>query len=391
VTRTSPLKVVVVGAGVFGASAAWSLARRGHRVTLLEQGTPPHPLAASTDLSKAVRGDYGPDPFYAELHRACLPIWRTWPVFHETGMLFMSREPLAPGGFEFESLQVQRALGVPVERLDQAALAARFPAWHRAGYPDGYWNPHAGWVESSALVAHLLDLATHSGARTLTRHAVVDLDVRAGRVQGVVLANGETVTADRVVVAAGAFTPQLLPWLSRRLVAVGQPVFHFRPAEPALFQGHVFPVWAADIAGTGWYGFPLSPSGVVKVAHHGPGRAMRATDPREVAPDDESRFRAFLSERLPALADAPVVATRLCLYTDTADGDFLIDADPEHPGLVVATGGSGHALKFAPLLGELVADATLDTPSPWRARFAWRRSASPTTQGPADAARFTGS
>jgi glycine/D-amino acid oxidase-like deaminating enzyme len=150
-------------------------------------------------------------------------------------------------------------------------------------------------------------------------------------------------------------------------------------------------VWAADIAGTGWYGFPLSPSGVVKVAHHGPGRMMRATDPREVAPDEEARFRAFLRERLPALADAPVAATRLCLYTDTLDGDFLIDADPDRPGLVVATGGSGHALKFAPLLGDIIADATLDAPSPWRARFSWRRSAEAVAQRSADAARFTGS
>jgi len=388
---TSPLNVVVVGAGVFGASAAWALARRGHRVTLLEQGTPPHPLAASSDLSKAVRGDYGADPFYAELHRACLPLWRTWPVFHETGMLFLSRAPLAPGGFEYESLRVQHALGAPVERLDSRALGPRFPAWRDAGYPDGYFNPHAGWVESSALVAHLLALAAGAGAHAHARHPVVDLAEREGRIAGVVLANGEVIAAELVVVAAGAFTPQLLPWLSGGLRAVGQPVFHFRPADPTLFQAQVFPVWAADIAGTGWYGFPLSPSGVVKVAHHGPGRMMRATDPREVAPDEEARFRAFLRERLPALADAPVAATRLCLYTDTLDGDFLIDADPDRPGLVVATGGSGHALKFAPLLGDIIADATLDAPSPWRARFSWRRSAEAVAQRSADAARFTGS
>ena len=56
-----------------------------------------------------------------------------------------------------------------------------------------------------------------------------------------------------------------------------------------------------------------------------------------------------------------------------------------------ATGGSGHALKFAPLLGDIIADATLDAPSPWRARFSWRRSAEAVAQRSADAARFTGS
>ena len=386
---TFPLDILVVGAGIFGTSAALALAQRGHTVRLLEQGTPPHPLAASTDLSKAVRGDYGRDTFYAELHQACWPLWQGNPAFHPTGMMFLSRRPASPGDFEYESARVQERLGVTLARLGPAALAARFPAWNAGLYPDGYYNPQAGWVESARLVRDRVDAAIANGVQCLVEHPVESLHSVGGRVAGVRLRNGERLTADLVVCAAGAFTPGLLPWLEGTLRAVGQPVFHFRPADPHPFRAEVFPVWAADISGTGWYGFPANADGLVKVARHGPGRVMKAEDPRVLDAGEEDRFRAFLRESLPSLADAPVESTRLCLYTDTFDGDFLIDRDPEHPGLVVATGGSGHALKFAPLLGEIIADAALGVPSKWRARFAWRSSPRPGAPR-AEAARFIG-
>lgn len=384
-----PLDILVVGAGVFGASAALSLVKRGHRVRLLEQGQVPHPLAASTDLSKAVRGDYGRDSFYTELHRACWPLWQRSPFFHPTGMMFLSRRPLSPGSFEYESVQVQERLGGTAERLRPVALAARFPAWNAAVYPDGYFNPQAGWVESARFVQDLVEQAVALGVRRLEDCPVEALDEVGGRVAGVLLRGGERLRADLVVCALGAFSPLLMPWLGERLKAVGQPVFHFRPADPRPFEGRVFPVWAADISSTGWYGFPANADGLVKVARHGPGRVQSADAPREVDADEEHRFRAFLRESLPSLADAPVEHTRLCLYTDTFDGDFLIDRDPDRPGLVVATGGSGHALKFAPLLGEIIADAALGVDSRWRPRFAWRAAPHPGSPG-AEAARFTG-
>ena len=72
--------------------------------------------------------------------------------------------------------------------------------------------------------------------------------------------------------------------------------------------------------------------------------------------ETEARCREFLRETFPELARAPLDSTRSCLYCDTADGDFWIDQDPRREGLIVAAGGCGHAFKFAPLLGEIIAD-----------------------------------
>jgi glycine/D-amino acid oxidase-like deaminating enzyme len=132
-------------------------------------------------------------------------------------------------------------------------------------------------------------------------------------------------------------------------------------------------VWGADISRTGWYGFPALPDGRLKIGHHGPGRRVHPDEPRTVLPQEIENVRHFLEASLPSLADAPIAATRLCLYCDTFDGDFWIDHDPDRPGLVVAAGDSGHGFKFAPVLGRLIADVVERRPNPWKARFAWRR------------------
>jgi sarcosine oxidase / L-pipecolate oxidase len=96
---------------------------------------------------------------------------------------------------------------------------------------------------------------------------------------------------------------------------------------------------------------------------------------------EEERFRAFLRESFPGLASAPVAATRICLYCDTFDGNFWIARDPERPRLVVAAGDSGHAFKFTPVLGELIADAVECRENPWLGRFAWREPAAAGREG----------
>jgi glycine/D-amino acid oxidase-like deaminating enzyme len=152
----------------------------------------------------------------------------------------------------------------------------------------------------------------------------------------------------------------------------GQSVFLLRPREPALFAAERFPTFGADISTTGYYGFPILPSGLVKVANHGPGRERSPDEARDVPVEDETRLRAFLRTAFPSLADAEVAQKRTCIYCDTRDEHFWVARDPEREGLTVATGGSGHAFKFAPLLGGWIADAALGVESPELQKFRWR-------------------
>lgn len=376
--------IAIVGAGVFGVTAALALQRRGSTVTLFDPGPLPHPLAASTDISKVIRMDYGPDDAYMALMEIAFEGWRRWnrewpePLYHEVGILFLTQAPMQPGELEYESYQRLLQRGYQPERLDRETIARRFPAWRAAAYVDGYFNPVAGYAESGRVMTQLLMLAQAAGVQLRAGQAFARLLERGSRVAGLIADDGERFHADQVLVTAGAWTPYLLPWLAGILRANGMPVFHFRPAQPALFQPAVFPIFSANLPVTGYYGFPIHRDGVVKVGHHGPGRELHPSAPeRGVTADEIDRVRAFLHQTLPDLAEAELVSTRQCFYCDTWDGHWWIAPDPERPGLWVAAGDSGHAFKFAPVLGELIADAMDGRPHPWLARFAWRPEARP--------------
>lgn len=371
-------RVVVVGGGIFGVASALELSHRGFGVDLVDTGPLPHENASSTDISKVVRMDYGADLFYAELGERALAGWRRWnrewgeELFHEVGFLMMRRDTMAPGTFEGDGFELLTGRGHPLQRISADQLARRFPAWRASNYPDGYFNPQGGWAESAAVVARLLARARELGVRIYPDARFAGLIDGGSRVRGIVTAAGDELRAGHVVVAAGAWTPTLLPELSESLWAVAQPVLHFRPRETTNLLPGRFPVFAADISGTGWYGFPLNEDGILKVANHGPGQKVHPDAPRRVTAETEARCREFFRETFPELAEAPLESTRSCLYCDTVDGDFWIDRDPGREGLIVAAGGSGHGFKFAPLLGEIVADVVERRPHPTAGRFAWR-------------------
>jgi glycine/D-amino acid oxidase-like deaminating enzyme len=374
----SKRSILIVGAGEFGLTAALELLRRTWAVTVIDPGPIPRDSAASTDISKVVRMDYGADEQHTALGEAAITGWHLWnrqwgaSLYHEDGFLVLARGAMQPGGFEHESFSKLAARGHKLERLNAAALRRRFPAWTAEIYPDGYFNPRGGWAESGNVIARLAAQARVDGVAVREGVAFQRLIESGSRVTGVVTAAGEELRADFVLVAAGAWTPTLLPHLSPFMWATGQSVVHLHVANPREWQAPRFPVWAADIARTGWYGFPALDDGRLKVANHGPGRRVHPDEPRVVLESDIARFREFLRDSLPALADAPIVGTRLCLYCDTFDGNFWIDHAPARPGLVVATGDSGHAFKFAPVLGGLIADAVEHKPNPFLARYAWR-------------------
>lgn len=371
---------IVVGAGVFGITTALEMRARGYQVAVFDPGPLPHPLAASTDISKIVRMAYGSDDTYVAMAEQAYTGWLQWneklgdTLFHEVGLVTLTRAPMSPGGFEYESYHLLLQRGHHPERLTGDAITQRFPAWKPGVYVDGFFHAQAGYAESGRVVDALIRLAQAQGVTLHAGETVETLLKEGHQVTGIGTRAGNTFYAEHIVVASGAWIPLLVPDLASILKITGHPIFHLKPTDPELFTSPHFVVFTADTSHTGWYGFPLHPrEQVVKIGNHGVGQLLHPErDARVVTETDVEQLRTFLAGTFPALQDAPIVATRRCLYADTSDGDFWIDRHPQWAGLTVAGGDSGHAFKFAPILGGLIADAVEGKTNHWLSKFRWR-------------------
>lgn len=386
---------LIIGAGIFGVTTALELRGRGYDVTLIDPGPLPYPLAASTDVSKVVRMEYGKDRQYMRMVMQAIKGFQQWneefgeDLYHETGVLMVSKEPMSAGGYVDDSFRMLLQEGQWPEKLSADEITRRFPAWNPSEYAEGFYHARGGYAESERVVSKLVAQAKRDNVAVYAGQTADELLLHGSRARGVRTQEGQTFLAEHTVVAAGAWTPWLLPELQQVMQATGHPIFHLRPSDSALFTPPNFVVFTADTARTGWYGFPLLRGGIVKVGNHGVGLPLHPEhDERAVYEEDCAQLRGFLASTFPALLEAEIVYTRRCLYNDTLDEHFWIDRHPDKEGLSVATGGSGHGFKFAPVLGGLIADVVENKTNDWAQKFRWRNLAAD-TQGQ-EASRFHG-
>jgi sarcosine oxidase len=136
-----------------------------------------------------------------------------------------------------------------------------------------------------------------------------------------------------------------------------QTAFWFQTNDSPNFDASRFPVFMADVPGGCFYGIPATDGRGLKVARHyaapelqSPDEIRRTIDSREVSP-----IREFVKRHIPN-GDRPVEHFSVCIYTLTPDRHFVIDRHPQHANVAIACGFSGHGFKFAPVVGELLAD-----------------------------------
>ena len=372
-----PDSVLIIGAGIFGLTTSIELRKRGYQVTVLERGVIPNPLASSFDRCKVIRPDYGADEFYVEMMETAFSGWDSWnrewpiPPYDEVGLLLLSKGEMKTGDFEYESFHLLRNRGYSLVRLQEPQLQERFNWSRNKNYVDGYFNPRSGYADCVVVNRQLYEMSLSLGVNFQENTQVDSLWKNKSRVLGVVTQKGN-LEADYVVIASGAWSAKLFPQYKLPIQVVGQPVFYFKPSNKSLFESPSFCVWGADISHSGWYGFPALSDGTVKVANHGLGIPLEPDGNRELSVEQIRSCREFLAEIFPELASAKLSRKHLCLYSDTLDGDFLIDYVPDLEGIILATGGSGHGFKFAPILGTCVADVLEGRTNIFTSRFKWR-------------------
>jgi glycine/D-amino acid oxidase-like deaminating enzyme len=284
-------------------------------------------------------------------------------LWHPSGVLW-----LAAGDDEYTvaTRATLTHLGEPADVLSASAARGRYPQFNTAGIGVVLFERECGVVAARRAVRALVADLERRGVGHIRGRVEPP---RATSVRSVLTAAGTEVAADRFVFACGAWLPDVFPDLLRgRIRPTRQVVVYFGPpAGDAGFSAASLPAWIDFPSGI--YGTPDIDGRGVKVGidTHG---APIDPDADDRTPDSSSlqRAREWLALRIPALAAAPIVETRVCAYENTTNGDFLIDRHPEYDNVWIVGGGSGHGFKHGPAVGELTARMVLDGEQP-DARF----------------------
>ncbi|GAA1700888.1 N-methyl-L-tryptophan oxidase [Fodinicola feengrottensis] len=357
--------VIVIGLGGMGSAAAYQLARRGQRVLGLERYGPAHNRGSSHGGSRITRQAYFEDPAYVPLLLRATQMWESIEkesgrrIFYRTGGVMIGRpDSLTVSG----SRRSAEEWDLPHEMLDAGEIRRRFPTMRPEPDEIALYEANAGLVVPEASVAAHLALAARSGAElhfeepVLSWHAG-DAGVRVTTADGVY-------TADRLVICPGAWAADVLADLGLPFRVERQVQFWFRPrggTDAFLVDRHPIFVWEGG-EGRQFYGFGVhhrEQPGVKVAFFRGGATCTPETIDRTVRPEEVAAMAAFVGRHIPDLP-GEFLRAATCMYTNTPDEHFVISVHPAHPQVVVACGFSGHGFKFVPVVGEILADLSID-------------------------------
>jgi monomeric sarcosine oxidase len=369
--------VLVIGGGAMGTAAGWAIARRGNSVRVLEQFDHVNTLASHGGISRIFRHAYAEGADYVPWALEADRLWHGLqdragtPLIHRIGCLDMA----APG---YDHAALARAsadaYGLDYEWIDGAELRKRFPIWNVPDDWEACYTTQSGYLEVEPAMRAMASEMRDAGGVLVTKRRVDDWSTDGGGVR--VETSDGAFTADRLVVTGGAWNIHLLKTLGLPLEVKRKPLFWFESARPDLIVPERFPCWIAECEYGHPYGLPqVDVPGFKTGIHIGGETADPETLDREIHDEDVSAqigpfLETYMNFFTGRIADASV-----CMYTMTPDEDFIIDRHPEHENVVFAAGFSGHGFKFAPVVGEHLADLTLDPAATPRPLFALDRFA----------------
>ena len=362
--------IAVLGLGAIGSATVYQLAKRQSHVLGVDRYFPPHQLGSTHGATRITREAIGEGEHLTPLARRSHQIWRE--IERDTGQSLLSPSGLlvissaAKTSFTHvekflaNTIAAANKYGIEHERLDAAAIRARYPQFRVRDDEVGYFEPGGGFVRPEACVAAQLDLAGQLGAEIHLGERVRALSSAAGEV---LIQTGDNLyRAGTVIIAAGAWLPEFLDINVARAFRVFRQVMHWFAPDDDSFRLGRFPVFIWELSGRSQaiYGFPDIDGDGVKVAteQYEVSTTAESID-REVSPGEAAAMHGdLIAPFLPRLP-AKCVRSAACLYTVTADFDFVIDRYPENKNVIIASCCSGHGFKHSAALGEALAELAL--------------------------------
>ena len=377
--QSTSYDVIVIGVGSMGSAACYYLSKRGYKVLGLEQFGIAHEFGSHGGQSRIIRRAYFEHPDYVPLLETAYENWRSFEkqvgeqLYFETGLLYAgtSNNEIIKGVKRSATLY-----NIALEKLTVTDAAKRFPQFT---FPENFkvlFEPGAGLIPPEKAIRLYTSQAEKAGATIRTNEKVIDWKKEGA---GIIVRTGKDLyQCNKLIITAGAWAGKMIPGVADKIKVTRQFVawIKTRPTGSSgraknddQFKLNEFPCWMiGDNEKQGcYYGFPLLDTGKfgepagLKLAHHFPNEVA---DPdnvdRQPRESDIQNLKYCLDNYLPGVFDA-VLSTKICLYGNSPDENFIIDKLPGFEDNVsIACGFSGHGFKFASVVGEILADLAIE-------------------------------
>lgn len=358
------MHVAVVGAGAFGAWTAYQLILRGAKVTLFDPWGPGHSRSSSGGETRLIRGTYGNDEVYARLVADAFQEWEKFQersghqVYFPTGSLWLFSK--SDDSYARTAMPLLQRHGLSLEEWTLSQTRERFPQIYLDDIHTVFWEKEAGYLMARKTCQYLVEELVKAGGQFLVEQ------VKPGKIQGaklqeVKLAGGGVYKADAYVFACGPWMPKLFPEILGDLISISRQEIHYfgLPALSKAYRTPDFPIWV-DMGERIRYGVPDYDGRGFKVADDTREGSFDVTSAdREVRVATLNQVRDYLGYRFPALRDAPMTEARVCQYSNSPNGHFLLDRHPEADNVFLAGAGCGHGFKLGPMIGRIMAERVL--------------------------------
>lgn len=354
---------IVLGIGGVGSAALYHLAKRGVRAIGVDRFTPPHDRGSSHGHTRVIRQAYFEHSDYVPLLKDAYKLWHelesntSRQFFFPIGLIEIG----PPDGIVVPGvIGAAEEHGLQVESLSARQITQRWPGLNVGGNLVGVFEPAAGYLRVEDCVQAHVDAARSTGAEIVTNTEVRSWEASNHDIR-LQLADGSQIAGERLIIAAGAWSGQLVSDLNVELEVRRKSLFWFETDDSRYDIASGMPVFLFELSNGVFYGFPKLDERGVKFAEHTGGRKVNdpLTVDRSVVADEQRRLVDALSANLPGVSPR-VTDHTVCLYTMSADEHFIVDRHPRHPNVVFAAGLSGHGFKFTPVLGRVLADLALD-------------------------------
>lgn len=355
---------IIVGAGSMGMAAGYYLAKEGRKILLLDAFHPPHDKGSHHGETRLIRLAYGEGPRYVPFVLRAKELWEELEtltdkeIFRRVGILNFSPQN---DPYIENVIQSSKQFHLPLEQLTADEANRR---WEGLNLPENIvacFEPSSGVLMIENIIKTYYELAVKAGAEVIGGSRVVGIEPKNDYVE-VTTAQGNTYTADSIVLSVGAWAKQILNSLGVDLPLTPiRKTFAWYEANEVIYGDKVFPGFAYSSGDTAYYGFPSIDGVGLKIGRHDLGDEVNPDDEKipfgEVKGDQED-LDQFLSQFMPKVGK--IKFGKVCMYTMTPDSDFIIDTLPSHPNIAIACGFSGHGFKFASAVGEALKDLALN-------------------------------